>query len=216
MNAPSDPFSTDSGAIAAAYDSGMDAAMWDARYEDADLVWGAGPNQFLPPLVEGRSLGSALDLACGEGRNAIWLARQGWTVTGVDFSERGIEKARTLAGDTDVKWVVADVTTYEPAKHFDLVLVFYLHLPKEQLTAALTVAVASLAPGGTLFGVGHALRNLTDGYGGPPYAEILWTEEMLEPSLAGLDVIELGERFRDVEAAAATAIDVVVQATKPA
>jgi SAM-dependent methyltransferase len=192
----------------------MDSAGWDARYESAELVWGAGPNLFLPPLVEDLAGGRALDLACGEGRNAIWLARNGWHVTAIDFSAVGIEKAKTLAGDTDVEWIVDDVRTFRPARVFDLVLIFYLHLSQEDLAAAFDGAVGAVAPGGTLFAVGHALRNLTDGYGGPPYPEILWTKESIAPLVEGLEVIELGERSRYVLAADETAIDLVVHATR--
>ncbi|MEX1287114.1 MAG: class I SAM-dependent methyltransferase, partial [Acidimicrobiia bacterium] len=76
----------------------MDAEQWDARYADKELIWSAEPNQFLPPAVEGMRPGRALDLACGEGRNAIWLARHGWYVLGVDFSSVAIRKAKQLAG----------------------------------------------------------------------------------------------------------------------
>lgn len=193
----------------------MSSEMWDDRYKGSDLVWSAEPNIFLPPLVEGVTAGSALDLACGEGRNAIWLAQQGWAVTAADFSSVGIDKAKQLAGDTDVDWVVADATTYEPDTTFDLVMIFYLHLPQEQIAAAFGRAVAAVAPGGTLFAVGHALSNLTDGYGGPPIPEILWSKERIAPFVNGLDVIELGERERYVESADATALDLIVWATKP-
>ncbi len=66
----------------------MDATGWDERYRSKELIWNAGPNQFLPGLVDGLAAGRALDVATGEGRNAVWLAQQGWEVTGVDF-ERG-------------------------------------------------------------------------------------------------------------------------------
>ncbi|MFV1999929.1 MAG: class I SAM-dependent methyltransferase [Acidimicrobiia bacterium] len=194
----------------------MNSAMWDERYGEADLVWSAEPNLFLPPLVEGMTPGTALDVACGEGRNAVWLARQGWSVTGVDFSAVGIDKARQIAGDTHVDWFVDDATTYMPGKTFDLVVIFYLHLPEQQVAAAFEQAVAALAPGGTLFAVGHALSNLTDGYGGPPMPEILWSEDRIALLLSGLDIVELGERERYVDAADATAIDLVAWATKPA
>jgi len=193
----------------------MDSSLWDDRYKGSDLVWSEEPNLFLPPLVEGMPPGTAIDVACGEGRNAVWLARQGWAVTGVDFSEVGINKARTLAGDTQVEWVVADATTYDPGKTFDLVVIFYLHLPGDQLASAFESAVAAVAPGGTLFGVGHALSNMTDGYGGPPIPEVLWSVERIEPFIEGLEIIELDERDRDVASADATAIDLVILAKKP-
>lgn len=193
----------------------MDSEMWDARYESQELVWGAGPNRFLPPLVEDLVPTTALDLACGEGRNAIWLARNGWEVTGVDFSIRAIEKARMLAEDTEVDWLVCDVTGFVPDHAYDLVIVFYLHLPEEALATTFEHAIAALAPGGTFFGVGHALRNLVAGHGGPQDPEILWTEDRIAPMLRGLDVLEIGERIRPVEDAGATAIDLAVHGVKP-
>jgi SAM-dependent methyltransferase len=192
----------------------MDSTAWDERYAASDLVWSAGPNAFLPPLVESMAPGSALDIACGEGRNAIWLARQGWDVTGVDFSAAGIAKAEQLSQDTDVNWVVADVVSYEPNSTFDLVIVFYLHLVPGEFAEVFTHAVDALVPGGTLFGVGHALRNLEDGYGGPSAPEILWSDDLFAPMTRNLDVIELGERTRFVPDADATAIDFVIRANK--
>ena len=188
--------------------------MWDQRYEGAELAWSAEPNLFLPSLVEGLEPGRALDIACGEGRNAIWLARQGWEVTAVDFSPVGIEKAWQLSDGVDVEWVVADVTLYEPTTTFDLVVVFYLHVLPEDLAAVLQMATEALAPGGTLFAVGHAVRNLTDGHGGPQYPEILWDEATIAPMVGQLDVIELGERLRPIADADVAAVDTVLHATK--
>ena len=193
----------------------MDASMWDQRYEAAELVWSAEPNLFLPPLVETLEPGTALDVACGEGRNAIWLARQGWEVTAVDFSPVGIEKAWQLSDGDDVEWVVADATLYEPTKRFDLVVVFYLHVLPEDLAAAMEIATEALTPGGTLFAVGHAVRNLTEGHGGPQYPEILWDETTIAPMVEGLDVIELGERIRPVADSDTSAIDTILHAVKP-
>ncbi len=188
--------------------------MWDDRYRASDLVWSAGPNIFLPPITEELSAGTALDVACGEGRNAIWLARQGWSVTAVDFSRAGIDKARQLAGDASVDWIVADATSFQPDKTFDLVVIFYLHLPIPELTSAFRRAVDSVAVGGTFFAVGHALSNLTGGYGGPPYPEILWSKDRISSLVDGLDIRELGERERYVKDADATAIDFVALGTK--
>ena len=73
----------------------MDSQDWDQRYDQADLVWSEGPNRFVEEIARELPAGRALDLACGEGRNAIWLARQGWTVTGVDFSAVAIREGAT-------------------------------------------------------------------------------------------------------------------------
>src|SRR3954453_18258953 len=104
----------------------MDADGWNARYAEQELVWSAGPNRFLVSEVADLPPGRALDLACGEGRNAIWLAEQGWQVTGVDFPAVAIEKARAIAAKrgVDVEFRVADLLAFEPPEQaYDLVLV---------------------------------------------------------------------------------------------
>ncbi len=193
----------------------MDSSEWDARYAAADLVWSAEPNQFLPPAVEGSTPGRALDLACGEGRNAIWLAREGWEVTAVDFSPVAIGKARRIAGDTEVDWRVGDVTAFETEPVHDLVVIFYVHLPGREFAELFGVARAALAPGGRLFGVGHGVRNAAEGWGGPPDPAVLWDVDAIASLVDGLEVRELGERLRTVEGADRPAIDVVVDAVRP-
>jgi SAM-dependent methyltransferase len=192
----------------------MDSTGWDDRYAASELVWSAGPHEFLPPLVEGLGVGTALDLACGEGRNAIWLGQQGWDVTGVDFSPVGIAKAKQLAGKTHVNWVVGDATTFDSGQKFDLVVIFYLHLDHASFTSAVAAAVKAMAEGGTLFGVGHAVRNVTEGVGGPPYPEILWSADEIGPMLHGLEIVELGERMRPVEGSDIEAIDLLFHAER--
>jgi len=193
----------------------MDSHGWDTRYEASELIWSAEPNMFLPPLVAGLEVGAALDLACGEGRNTIWLAGGGWAATGVDFSSVGIEKAKKIAGDTVVDWVVADVTTFVPHRKFDLVLIVYVHLDANAMENLFARAVEALAPGGTLIGLGHALRNLADGVGGPPYPDILWTEARIAPLVESLDIVDLKEVLRPVDGSHVNAIDILLQATKP-
>jgi len=183
----------------------MDAAAWNERYDTAELIWKGEPNQFLPPEVEALAPGRALDLACGEGRNAVWLAGQGWDVTGVDFAGVGLAKAAQLAADRGVEatWIEADVTTWEPPHGYDLVLVFYLQLPADARRRALTTAVRALAPGGTLLLVTHDLRNLHDGHGGPQDPVVLTTVEDVLDDLAGaeleLDAELVIERAEQVE-----------------
>lgn len=172
----------------------MDAAAWNARYDTAELVWTGEPNRFLPPEVATSTPGRALDLACGEGRNAVWLATQGWMVTGVDFSDVGLAKAATLAAERGVTgvWIGADVTTWTPpAEGFDLVLVFYLQLPAAERRAAMRTAVASMARGGTFLLVAHDLLNLSEGHGGPKDPEVLTTVEEVLDDLSAAE-LELG------------------------
>ncbi len=112
--------------------AGMDAAGWDERYAASELVWSAEPNRFVAEVCADLAPGRALDLAAGEGRNAIWLAQRGWTVTATDFSAVGLDKGRRLADHAGVAeriaWVAADATTTDWPAEFDLVVVAYLQL----------------------------------------------------------------------------------------
>jgi SAM-dependent methyltransferase len=198
----------------------MKSQEWDQRYATTDLIWGAGPNRFLVAEVDGLPPGRALDLGCGEGRNAIWLAEHGWQVTGVDFSEIGLDKARRLAADRGVEaaWVRADLLDYQPEQGaFDLVIVMYIQLPAAQLADVMKRASAALAPGGTLLVVGHDLLNLSQGYGGPQNPEVLFTPSDIERDVPGLS-IERAERVLrpvTVDGREVTAIDALVRAKKP-
>lgn len=166
----------------------MDRHAWNERYEATDLVWTAGPNQTFADEVGGLEPGTALDLAAGEGRNAIWLATQGWTATAVDFSDVALDKARQLAAarDVEIETVVADVTTHVPAAGaHDLVAVIYLHLPADDRRLVHQRAAAAVAPGGTLIVLGHDTTNLTEGHGGPQDAAVLYTPDDVVADLEG-------------------------------
>jgi SAM-dependent methyltransferase len=173
----------------------VDARDWDERYAGRELVWSAGPNQFVEAQLSGLPPGRALDLACGEGRNAIWLAGRGWSVTAVDFSMVALDKAReSLARhphgrDLHVDWVHHDVLSYDVGPvGYDLVVMAYLQLRPDEMHAACRRAFGSLAVGGTFFLVGHDSTNLIEGTGGPQDPTVLYTAEDV---LASLD----GERF---------------------
>jgi SAM-dependent methyltransferase len=166
----------------------MDAEEWNERYRESELVWSAGPNQFVEAELADLRPGRALDLACGEGRNAIWLARQGWQVTAVDFAQAGLDKGRTLGTGLDIEWVCADATTWqlrEGEAAYDLSLVAYLQLRAEGRRAAVRRAFASLAPGGTFLWVSHDLSNFTEGVGGPTDPAVLMTAEDVLTDLGG-------------------------------
>ena len=198
----------------------MDAAGWDDRYAAAELVWSAGPNQAVANEVGDLSPGAALDLAAGEGRNALWLAERGWQVTAVDFSAVGLAKAERAAELRDVSLtiVVTDLLRYRPEDRFDLVVVAYLQLPWPQLESVLAMAADAVAPGGTLLLVSHDLQNLTDGVGGPQDAAVLQSPDLVAGALAGLD-IERAERIRrpvEVDGTTREAIDTLVRARRTA
>ncbi len=193
---------------------------WNARYAQKELVWSAEPNRLFAAEVAALSPGRALDLACGEGRNAVWLAEHGWRVTGVDFSDVALAKAAELAASrgVEVEWVVADVLDYEPdPRGFDLVALLYLQLPREELLQALRSAVGSVAPGGTLVVLAHDTTNLTRGYGGPKDAAVLYTAEDVVTGLGDLVVecAEAVERTVGLPDGEAIAIDAFVRARRP-
>jgi SAM-dependent methyltransferase len=197
----------------------MDADAWDQRYADTDLVWSATPNQFVAAELADLQPGRAVDLAAGEGRNAIWLARRGWDVTAVDFSQVGLDKARTLAGDTAVTWVCADATTWTAESPYDLALLAYLQLSADQRHSAVRHAFAALRVGGTLFVIAHDSTNLIDGTGGPQDPAVLLTAEDVLADLGGLDfdVIRAERVAREVpgpDEAVRTAYDALVRVVR--
>ncbi|WP_280340871.1 class I SAM-dependent methyltransferase [Nocardia neocaledoniensis] len=186
----------------------MDAAEWDARYAQSELVWGAPPNSTVVEYVYGLDrrvplvadepggtpppLPRALDLACGEGRHALWLATHGWQVDAVDFAQVGIDKGRTVAARLSrsvrsrVTWRCADITDLAAADitgPYELILMVFVHLPAEQRGALLRELAAMVSPGGMLLVLGHDTRNITDGYGGPQDPAILFTPEDVRAEL---------------------------------
>jgi SAM-dependent methyltransferase len=186
--------------------------MWDERYAGSDRVWSATPNAEVERIVGDWPPGRALDLGAGEGRHAVWLAARGWRVTAVDFSAVGLAKGESEAAQRGlaVDWVVADVRSWQPTAHaMDLVLVAYLHLPEDVLVRARSW----LAPAGALVVVGHALRNLTDGVGGPSDPTLLHTVEQLRTAADGLQVERCEEVVRSTDAG--DAIDAVLVARRP-
>lgn len=191
----------------------MDAAAWDARYEESGFLWRPEPNVFLVDEISELSPGTALDLGSGEGRNAVWLAEHGWRVTAIDFSPIGVAKGRQLAADrgVEVEFVVADVTELGGVGQFDLIVVFYLQIDHAGLGRALATAANSLKPGGTLLIVGHDLQNLTDGVGGPQSADVLYTTELLLAHLPGLEVEKAEVVRRSVEGEEREALDTLVR-----
>lgn len=197
----------------------MNADVWDERYLAQDLVWTKGPNRFVEEYAGRLEPGRALDLAAGEGRNAIWLAQHGWQVDAVDYSGVAIERAGRLATEAGVgdriATQVADIITSRFESVYDLVLLSYLQLPADQMHTALLVAVHAAKPGGQVLVVGHARKNLSEGWGGPQDPAVLYDPPQLVRDAEGLPVIvheaELRERVTtDAEGAEHVAIDTIV------
>ena len=197
----------------------MDSRGWDLRYAGSELVWTAEPNRFLAAEVADLPPGRALDVACGEGRNAVWLAQRGWQVTACDFSQVGLNKAERLAQERGaaVQWLLADVSAYVPAPAaFDLVAILYLHLEAPTMREVLRHAAAAVAPGGTLLVVGHDPTNIEEGHGGPQNPAILMAPDEIADALGDLAVAR-AERVRRPVASAGEdvyAIDALVRAVR--
>lgn len=197
----------------------FDASYWDERYAVGASVWGAPPNEWVEHEAADLRPGRALDLACGEGRNALWLAARGWTVLAVDWSIVALDKGRAQGQHGGrVEWIRADATVYAPATPVDLAVLCYLQLSPVDRAAAVTHAAHALAPGGVLLVVAHDSRNLADGTGGPQNPDVLYTAGDVQDDLArtGLVVERAVEVLRQVDGAPRPAIDCLLSARRPA
>lgn len=139
------------------YDS---AESWNARYDEVGQRWSGHANSSLVDVVSRLPTGRVLDVGCGEGADAIWLARQGWDVTALDISEVAVARARVAAGELPITWVVADLATGPSPGLFDLVSLQYPALRKDPDDAVVTAILGAVAPGGRLLMVGHDVEAL--------------------------------------------------------
>lgn len=195
-----------------------DQSSWDARYASQELVWSLEPNQFVVEHLSELPPSKMVDLAGGEGRNALWFAKRGWQTENVEISQVALDKflLRAERENLESKCTAthADATSAEFSLVADLLVIAYLQIPTQSLAQALSNAVAQLSPGATLFGVWHAKRNLVDGFGGPPSPEMLPTPEELEgwakQNLATFEVFEI-ERMVEKDGVNHRAIDVILK-----
>jgi SAM-dependent methyltransferase len=190
-------------------------AGWDERHAAGDFE-GDGPNPTLVVAVSGQRVGRSLELAAGSGTNAVWLAEQGWQTTAVDWSPVGLAngRAKAAAARVEVEWLERDLVTWSPpARAFDLVVIVYLHLPPEERRPVYSRAAAAVAPGGRLVVVGHDRLNATQGEGGPPDPERLFTAAEIGAELLADDralAIERAEVVRRVPPPGRAPIDALL------
>ena len=196
----------------------MKRDSWDRKYAAQEQLWARTPNQTFAAEAEDLPSGRALDLACGEGRHAVWLAKRGWDVVAVDFSAVAVGKGRARATreDVAVDFRTLDLLDFEPDDSaFDLVLVVFLQLPADERRVVLGRAAAALAPGGTFLLVGHDLTNLTEGTGGPSDPAVLYTPEDIVADLPTLEIEKAERVLRNVADADRPAVDALVRARRP-
>lgn len=166
-------------------------ALWNERHAARQPIESFEPDPTLVDEIGSLRPGRALDLGAGDGRNAIWLAIQGWQVTAVDFSQVALDRGRALATASGVRveWQLADLLEWSPgASRFDLVTLFFIHLPPDERRDVYARAAAAVAPGGTLLIVGHDRTNLVDGVGGPQDPTVLFTPGEIAADLAGFRI----------------------------
>jgi SAM-dependent methyltransferase len=175
----------------------MDASGWDARYRAAAAqggIWATEPPRFIVDTVGDLHPGSALDVATGDGRTAVWLSERGWATTAVDFARAGLELARARPGGDGVEWVEADVRTWTPPQQYDLVVVGYLHLDENE--SALLRIAGWVAPAGRLVIIGHDVENIAAGGHGPSDPSVLYTPELLRAAVEPVLTVTRCERLR--------------------
>ena len=189
----------------------MERQKWDKRHSGTEIVWSAEPNRQLVCEVKGLVPGRALDVACGQGRNALWLAEMGWQVVAIDFSSVAVARGQQIAAARgigqderstvpapvpesglepvlepvlEIDWLVADVCRYRPQPgYFDLVIVMYLHMPWSEMQLALDHAATAVGPGGSMVIIGHDRSNLELGHGGPRDPAVLYSADQVSTAL---------------------------------
>ena len=174
---------------------------WDERYSDQDYVYGKQPNTFLASVIDQIPKGRVLCLCEGEGRNAVYLAEQGFDVTAVDASAVGLAKARQLAEErkVNIETITSDLGEYPVnASNWDAVVSIFCHIPPDIRAQVHQQLVSALNPGGLLVLEAYTPRQIEYGTGGPPVPELTMTLDILRNELAGLDFIHAEEFDRDV------------------
>lgn len=171
--------------------------MWDDRYNRADYFYGKQPNDFVRQVCPQIPKGQILCLAEGEGRNAVYLAQQGYRVTAVDASVVGMAKAQQLAAEhgAPLNTIVADLADFQiQPQHWDGIIATFCHLPLPLRTQVHRQVVEGLKPGGVFVLEAYTPAQLAFKTGGPPTAELIMGLPTLRQELAGLTV-KIGEEL---------------------
>lgn len=196
---------------------------WDARYAESERVWSGNPNPRLVEHVADLTPGRALDVGCGEGADVVWLAQQGWTVTGVDVSEVALMKAAEHAEEAQVEdkvaWERLDVVGGDalPGDQ-DLVTVQFFHPPPALFDEIHERLGAAVRPGGHLLVVGHHPHDVTTGVRQPHGPDLMFTPERvvaaLDPAAWEVLVAEAPTREQVMPEGPLTVTDSVVLARR--
>ena len=196
-------------------------SMWDQRFSEPSYVYGTEPNAFLKNSAKMIPPGKVLCLADGEGRNGVYLAQQGFSVTSLDASSVGLNKAIKLAAkrSVEIETVVADLADYSIQDNsWDAIVSIFCHLPVELRSRVHKGVVNGLRPGGLFLLEAYTPDQIPFGTGGPKSVDLLMTLAVLRKELTGLEFIHAAELTRKVlEGSLHTGMSAVVQviARKP-
>ncbi|MGJ9424101.1 SAM-dependent methyltransferase [Aeromicrobium sp. CF3.5] len=160
---------------------------WEERYGTPDRVWSGKPNPQLVAEAEHLPPGTALDIGCGEGADVMWLAELGWTVTGLDFSQSGLDKAAAVARDAGLadrtRFEQGDIRTWQPAESYDLISSQFMHLLDGGMRELVPRLADALKPGGLLLVVGHHPDDLRTGLRHASRPGVMFTPDDLVPTV---------------------------------
>ncbi len=196
------------------------AAFWDEKYRSRTAPWSSETNDRLMAIAAAREPGTALDVGCGEGADAIALAARGWHVTALDVSAVALARGRAHDPAGAVTWLCADLRAWEPAPAaYDLVAAHYLHFPSPERERVVPALARAVRPGGTFLFVAHDVSDLETTVGRPPERAVYATTAELAALLvpAAWEIVEaasLPRSVRDRDDNAVTVHDVVVHARR--
>lgn len=175
---------------------------WDKKYSTEEYIYTKTPNRFVVEYCEKLTGKTAIDLAGGEGRNAVWLAKQGWQVENIDFSQVALDKFVQFAKEENVSdnciATCQDGTSFNPVlKSVDLGVIAYLHIPMEELATAISNLAAVINPGGHLFGVWHSGENAAELNGPKDKPDMAFIRQALADT--GLEIVELSNQDGQIQ-----------------
>ena len=175
--------------------------MWDQRYSGAEFVYGTRPNEFLASHLKAIPPGPVLDLGSGEGRNAVFLAEQGYDVTAVDQSAVGLRKTERLAAERGVRitTVQADLRAFEiRPDHWAGITSIFCHLPKALRLSLYPSVIRGLRLGGVFLMESYTPAQIGRGTGGPSDPDWMMSIDRLKDEVVGLEWVVAEEKEREV------------------
>jgi 2-polyprenyl-3-methyl-5-hydroxy-6-metoxy-1,4-benzoquinol methylase len=187
----------------------FEPSNWDERYSAEEKIWSGNPNEQLVAEVSALTVGSALDVGCGEGGDVIWLARRGWTVTGADFSSKGLARAARHADEAGVAartdWWQVDARTFAAdGRSYDLVTTHFLHPPDGGMVDVARRLSEAVGPGGHLLIVGHAPSAVFTHLAASQRRAMFLAQDLLPGLPDGFEVLVVQQRPRTVTRDGAT------------